>query len=106
MNLKTVWVAVFVIIAAIGWKIWSHPTSPISVDKLNWRSKVDHERILTDEQRATVLASLKPILQQSARRQGSVSTLLILAKSEQTAARIGGCLLQIVNSVQHLNEVL
>ena len=50
-------------------------------------------------------ASLKPILDRSIRNEESVSTLLILSSDEENAANIGRCILRLVNSKKHKDQV-
>jgi hypothetical protein len=80
-------------------------SSPLPNDK-NWRLKVDPDYNLSDNQRYTVLASLKPIIDASSKeRQEGVSTLLILSSNEESAAKLARCLLKLVNTKTRLNKV-
>ena len=72
----------------------------------DWRTKVDRDGHLPDNQRSMVRASLKPILDKSSTSQdNSISTLLILSSNEEVAAKLGQCLLRIVNSQSNKDQV-
>ena len=63
-----------------------------------WRERVDPQDSLTNHQRSTIFASLKPIFDKSADEDKGVSTLLILATDEAIAGKVARCLLDRVNT--------
>ncbi|UJR27605.1 hypothetical protein I4U23_008886 [Adineta vaga] len=74
------------------------------LNKDDWRSEIDPDKILSDDQRHIVHASLKSIMDKSSNKEG-VSTLLILSPNEETAVKIAQCLLKSVNTEKHKYEV-
>lgn len=79
--------------------------SGVTLPNKDWRSKVDPNATLTEHQLATVLASLKPILDKSPSEDQSVSTLLLLSSHETQAAQLAHCLLKTLNRIEHRNQV-
>jgi hypothetical protein len=52
-----------------------------------------------------VRASLKSILDKPSIREDGVSTLLILSSNEENAAKLARCLLRLVNTEAHKDQV-
>lgn len=89
---------IFIVLAVIGYNLFACDNDvPLSKDT-QWRERVDPRYSLTDHQRSTVLASLKPIFDKSANEDEGVSTLLILSSNESTAGKVARCLLDRINT--------
>ncbi|CAF1083998.1 unnamed protein product [Adineta ricciae] len=80
---------------AIGLFCASESYSDSDSHKEDWRSNIDPNNRLLHEQKYTITASLKSIMDQTHRE--GVSTLLVLSPKEKSAARIAQCLLKFVN---------
>ncbi|CAM4772315.1 unnamed protein product [Rotaria magnacalcarata] len=73
----------------------------------DWRDKVDPKNVLSSNQRSTICASLRPILDKSSKtEEDSVSTLLILSSNEEYAAILARCVLALVNTEMDKDKVL
>lgn len=90
----------------ICYAMFSNSNSDSLTNDKEWRSKVDPSHRLSNNQRSMVFASLKPILEKSSTSQDEgVSTLLILSSNEDVAAKLGQCLLRILNQPSNTNQV-
>lgn len=78
-----------------------------SATDTDWRSKIDPNEILSNNQRSMIRASLKPILDKSFKKDQDVgvSTLLILSSDEKSAAELARCLLGHINKKTDVNQV-
>ena len=100
-------VCVFIVILAICiYSVWPSNSSNSSSIDHDWRSKVDPDNILSNIQRYTLRASLKPILDKSSvAEKNSVSTLLLLSSDEDHGAKIARCILKLVNTESDKDKV-
>jgi hypothetical protein len=99
-------IVIGLLIGIVVYRFWpSNESSNSSTNDNDWRLKVDPNNTLSNNQRSTVRASLKSILDKSSTREEGVSTLLILSSDEESAAKLARCLLGLVNTETHRNQV-
>ena len=92
-------------LVGIVWSLCARGSDVPLTKDTKWREKVDPHDSLTDHQRSTVFASLKPIFDKSADEDQGVSTLLILSSNESTAGKVARCLLDRVNTATQQRDV-
>lgn len=103
-------ILIFIVLVGIPVVIvlWLIGSSNSPSNNNDWRSNIDPNNLLSDNQTHTVRASLKPILDKSSRpeQEQGVSTLLILSSDEENAAKLARCLLVRVNTQTHKDKVI